>query len=815
MDINELKNSPTIIAFNNYFKNLNRLPSSTSYFRPFNFRKKNFFNSNYSLTVQTKRFHVTKSDLRGYNKFYEQHRSKTYLFELSDHLSNTNQIQVTLHTNDKRMSLTPITYNTTGSLPKERFQISKMLTHFFMRQRVIPRRIQNKYFNLIRKKLLERIALIKSRGSSNNTSNRTTKTYFNFTYKKFRFHFGIYTPCSYKLQNNYNCDIPSPFVMSRDRTACSLHQKSFFHDLSSSATNSDSKNSIDSKQVSSHNNINNKIEHANHTFAKWTGSLNKKTFSKRLGISYDTSIKAVSHRKLFFSPDNIPSPMYGKAFDNYQENFSSHNSTKLRQISRLNRLKNRVFRINTTNPAVNSRKKKSLMEKCHTLLKANFEIIKPIFHLRYKCNVIPKRNQYRFNIPYFSFSKECKDDMISYYKDSTRRLFCPPSETARFEIQLNRNVHNSRSNPQFKLPKSIPRNTANLENWTAHPSDVKLRPEQIPFIPQNPLFSRSGELYYPPGSHEWRHHINRRLMKHLERTKEREYNAGLTVISEQIDIPKRFPKDISSEIFSDRQLRRINELTLLQDEFHHGASTILTPSTDPLNELDQNKTARWKDFYYTRILSFGQSMYFSNSKHNKTLPIDQSLKRSHSTEPLLIRKRARICDNRHKEIASTHLNLHHVTFNTTNIVSSSRTPLPDNTQISDTARNQISAWGTKVNSEILTQTITVRIEELTACQYNFHKSAKKIINTFWDPQIKTKTFNKHVKQWLQFTEHYNNDLKTFLKDNNDVYSRRPLDVQILKHSHTPDSLIPRKRSKFFSLQSTSVQKNVQNLTKSK
>src|SRR5581483_7855358 len=206
--------------------------------------------------------------------------------------------------------------------------------------------------------------------------------------------------------------------MSRDRTACSLHQKSFFHNLSSSATNSDSMNSIDSKQVSSHNNINNKIEHANHTFAKWTGSLNKKTFSKRLGISYDTSIKAVSHRKLFFSPDNIPSPMYGKAFDNYQENFSSHNSTKLRQVSRLNRLKNRVFRTNTTNPATNSRtKEKALMEKRHILLKANFKVIKPIFHLRYNCNTIPKKNQYQFNIPYFRFSKECKDDMISYYKD--------------------------------------------------------------------------------------------------------------------------------------------------------------------------------------------------------------------------------------------------------------------------------------------------------------------------------------------------------------------------------------------------------------
>ena len=130
MDINDVSNSPTILAFENYFKNLNRLSSSTSNFRPPKFRKKKFFNIDYSLTVQMKRFHVTKPDLREYNKFYEQHRSKTYLFELADHASNTNHITVTLHTNDKRMDTLPISYNTTGSFPKEGFQISKMLTHF-------------------------------------------------------------------------------------------------------------------------------------------------------------------------------------------------------------------------------------------------------------------------------------------------------------------------------------------------------------------------------------------------------------------------------------------------------------------------------------------------------------------------------------------------------------------------------------------------------------------------------------------------------------------------------------------------------------
>ena len=118
---------------------------------------------------------------------------------------------------------------------------------------------------------------------------------------------------------------------------------------------------------------------------------------------------------------------------------------------------------------------------------------------------------------------------------------------------------------------------------------------------------------------------------------------------------------------------------------------------------------------------------------------------------------------------------------------------------------------TIIDSEQLTQIKTKRIEELTSCQNRFHIHAKKTIHTFWDPQIKTKTFDKRVRQWLQFMDLYNDDLKKLLKDNNDVYKRRPLDVQILKHSHSPDSFsVPSKRPKLLLSQNT----NIQNSTKS-
>jgi hypothetical protein len=108
---------------------------------------------------------------------------------------------------------------------------------------------------MIKSKLLDRIKVIKSRAEGTGTSNRSTKNFFNFTYKKYRFYFGIYTPCNHYydpnlpapnnswlpkdihtgedneielfdfLQRRKQCSVPSPFVMSQDRRACVMHQR--------------------------------------------------------------------------------------------------------------------------------------------------------------------------------------------------------------------------------------------------------------------------------------------------------------------------------------------------------------------------------------------------------------------------------------------------------------------------------------------------------------------------------------------------------------------------------------------------------------
>ncbi|CAB4403789.1 unnamed protein product [Rhizophagus irregularis] len=118
------------------FDNISPFSSST---------RKYFFSTKYE------KFHVTPHHRAGYNKIYNFRRSKSFFFEIVDQISDTNQFDLKIHTNDYHMSTIPIRHISTSRLPNFKFQISKQLTHFFSTQRVIPRRLQSKFFVLIRK----------------------------------------------------------------------------------------------------------------------------------------------------------------------------------------------------------------------------------------------------------------------------------------------------------------------------------------------------------------------------------------------------------------------------------------------------------------------------------------------------------------------------------------------------------------------------------------------------------------------------------------------------------------------------------------
>ncbi|EXX65444.1 hypothetical protein RirG_133260 [Rhizophagus irregularis DAOM 197198w] len=245
---------------------------------------------NNPLKISFSKFHVTLPRRSGYNRIYEIRRSRSFFFELDDHPQNTNDIHLKIHTNDYHMNTKPISYNNTSTIPNAKYQMSCMLTHFFSSQRVLPRRIQQKYFNYIRDKLLARHLMVYSHDHSNTERNRITKTFFYFTYKRYRFHFGIYTPCQQSFihpgfsSTPHICNIPVPFVMSKHRRACVMHQRQFFSDI----LHHKSKDPVSNPDGI----VNSKAFHANLIYDRWKGRTKKSVFSNRLGISYQEAIHA-------------------------------------------------------------------------------------------------------------------------------------------------------------------------------------------------------------------------------------------------------------------------------------------------------------------------------------------------------------------------------------------------------------------------------------------------------------------------------------------------------------------------------------------
>ncbi|PKK69113.1 hypothetical protein RhiirC2_832594 [Rhizophagus irregularis] len=137
-----------------------------------------------------------------------------------------------------------------------------------------------------------------SRASKINSRNTSTKNFFNFSYKRYRFHFGIYIPCSYDHIipgfSGYTppktiCKILAPFIMSDFRRACVLHQPSFFkNNVFTFFKNPKKALNIDHTTPS----VNPKIYHANLLYTRWNTHRTKRIYSRRLGISFEEMIHA-------------------------------------------------------------------------------------------------------------------------------------------------------------------------------------------------------------------------------------------------------------------------------------------------------------------------------------------------------------------------------------------------------------------------------------------------------------------------------------------------------------------------------------------
>ncbi|RIA79545.1 hypothetical protein C1645_882620 [Glomus cerebriforme] len=280
--------------------------------------------------IDTKIFHVTRHDLQGHNKFYENHRSKTFLFEIDRSTSRTNPKTLRLHTNDPRVNTSPKQLFSTSHSMNDKYQISKLLTHFFHLQRVIPKRTQHKYFNRIRTLLMSRITIIKNRATSTR-SNRTTKTFVNFTYKKYRFHLGIFVPCNHPTVENRRfttCTIPSPIILSNNRRGCLEHQKLLFPE-----------NFLRGNQMD----IDQQSEAYKQICRNYTEHHFKHVTSHRLGISYTTEY-AINTKYVRHPQHHYDKCMYRKLFLHYRFSDTAYKPSTIRkQVVRRTRRLHRLM----------------------------------------------------------------------------------------------------------------------------------------------------------------------------------------------------------------------------------------------------------------------------------------------------------------------------------------------------------------------------------------------------------------------------------------------------------------------------------------
>ncbi|EXX55700.1 hypothetical protein GLOIN_2v1871746 [Rhizophagus irregularis DAOM 181602=DAOM 197198] len=86
--------------------------------------------STFSFLVSFEKFHMTATSKAGYNKIYEFRRSKSFFFEVIDHIPDTNEIHLKIYTNDNHMLSTPIRFHfgiyvACNQLPTKKFPHQK------------------------------------------------------------------------------------------------------------------------------------------------------------------------------------------------------------------------------------------------------------------------------------------------------------------------------------------------------------------------------------------------------------------------------------------------------------------------------------------------------------------------------------------------------------------------------------------------------------------------------------------------------------------------------------------------------------------
>src|SRR5277367_333203 len=182
------------------------------------------------------------SDTRGCNTMFHVSRhstSKYFLLDFSaidsDRICTNNQIfhlytnSSVLHSHaksvlDSRDNSPCYSFTSSSAYANKKFLISKFLTTFFKLQSYIPSHVSQKYFDRLRRLLLDKYDALKSRiEQSSSRRNRHTKVFIKFSYKQDVTYLGFYFPCPHSSPsfsssdcgNSVVCSLPVSRVLSR------------------------------------------------------------------------------------------------------------------------------------------------------------------------------------------------------------------------------------------------------------------------------------------------------------------------------------------------------------------------------------------------------------------------------------------------------------------------------------------------------------------------------------------------------------------------------------------------------------------------
>ncbi|PKC00046.1 hypothetical protein RhiirA5_428774 [Rhizophagus irregularis] len=387
--------------------------------------------------------------------------------------------------------------------------------------------------------------------------NTSTKNFFNFSYKRYRFHFGIYIPCSHDHTtpgfSGYTppktiCNVPAPFMMSDFRRACVLHQSLFFkNDVFTHIKHPKKTLNTDLTTPS----VNPKIYHANLLHTRWHSHRAKRIYSQRLGISYEETIYARDR----YSIQHLNNKhIYRKKLTNFCIRRSHNPRVSKAQEIRFDRAKRRIFHKKEHNPLDLRQHKLATAQRYRFMFSESQFVLKPIKHLLYNQGL--HHRNYKFWTPFFGRPGKSTKTTIP---DDT------PSPV------IIRTVA-----PYNPIPNMfIPRKYRNI-------------------IPKEPLYTEEG-VYIVPGSREWFTYMYN-LHKNLPPPLTKAQRRALRLENERIEDIRKTNEDAILHGTSFNRVKKRNYiafmLTNFSELFHYEMEGFIIQYL--ASEDKQNKTHIYK-----------------------------------------------------------------------------------------------------------------------------------------------------------------------------------------------------------------------------